>query len=144
MSEPKILITFGMLSASTTDVPVIIALVKPMPIMAPISVWELDAGNPKYQVPRFQIIAASNMEKTIARPCAEPMLSRRSVGSICTMAYATLRPPSKTPKKVKHRRHDNRQLRTHRTGVNHGCDCIGCVMEAVNRFVEQHKSQSKQ
>ncbi len=48
MSEPKILITFGMLSASTTDVPVIIALVKPMPIMAPISVWELDAGNPKY------------------------------------------------------------------------------------------------
>lgn len=47
MSEPKILITFGMLSASTTDVPVIIALVKPMPIMAPISVWELDAGNPE-------------------------------------------------------------------------------------------------
>ncbi|ESF72061.1 hypothetical protein SEEPBA42_05109 [Salmonella enterica subsp. enterica serovar Paratyphi B str. SARA42] len=60
------------------------------------------------------------------------------------MAYATLTTPQQNAKKVKHRRHDNRQLRTHRTGVNHGCDCIGCIMETVNRFVEQHKSQSKQ
>ena len=100
ISEAKIPITFGMLSASTTEVPFISALVKPIPIMAPISVWELDAGRPKYQVPRFQIIAASNMENTMARPCDDPILSSRSVGSICTMAYATLRPPSKTPKKL--------------------------------------------
>lgn len=51
ISEAKIPMTFGMLSASTTDVPVISALVKPMPIIAPISVWELEAGKPKYQVP---------------------------------------------------------------------------------------------
>ena len=86
ISEAKIPMTFGMLSASTTDVPVIRALVKPMPIIAPISVWELEAGNPKYQVPRFQMIAASSMENTIASPCEDPMLSRRSVGNICTMA----------------------------------------------------------
>ncbi|MNI98114.1 hypothetical protein D3C73_1568920 [compost metagenome] len=75
-------------------------MVKPIPIIAPISVWELDAGKPKYQVPRFQIIAANSIENTMARPCDEPMLSSRSVGNICTMAYATLRPPSKTPKKL--------------------------------------------
>ncbi|STW04044.1 Uncharacterised protein [Klebsiella grimontii] len=78
--------TFGMFSASTTDVPVINALVKPIPMIAPIRVCELEAGRPKYQVPRFQMIAASSMEKTMARPCAEPMLSSRSVGNICTMA----------------------------------------------------------
>ncbi|MOA69338.1 hypothetical protein D3C78_1974690 [compost metagenome] len=62
------------------------ALVKPTPIMAPIRVWELEAGNPRYQVPRFQIIAANNMEKTMANPCAELTFNNRSVGSRCTMA----------------------------------------------------------
>ncbi|MNC31048.1 hypothetical protein D3C75_793560 [compost metagenome] len=64
----KIPITFGIFSASTTEVPFINAFVKPIPMMAPISVWELDAGRPKYQVPRFQMIAASNIENTMARP----------------------------------------------------------------------------
>ncbi|MNR21433.1 hypothetical protein D3C85_1383360 [compost metagenome] len=38
ISEPKIPISFGIFSASTTDVPVIRALVNPIPIIAPISV----------------------------------------------------------------------------------------------------------
>lgn len=49
ISEPKIPMTFGMFSASTTDVPVIRALVKPIPMIAPIRVCELEAGRPKYR-----------------------------------------------------------------------------------------------
>ncbi|SVK53832.1 Uncharacterised protein [Acinetobacter baumannii] len=79
-------IIFGTLSASTTEVWVIRALVKPTPMIAPISVWELDAGRPKYQVPRFQMIAANSMEKTMANPCAELTFNNRSVGNKWTMA----------------------------------------------------------
>ncbi len=75
-----------MFSASTSEVPVISALVKPIPMIAPMSVCELEAGSPKYQVPRFQMMAASSMEKTMARPWAEPTFNSRSVGNICTMA----------------------------------------------------------
>jgi hypothetical protein len=38
----------------------------------PISVWELEAGRPKYQVPRFQMIAAIKRAKTIAKPALLP------------------------------------------------------------------------
>ena len=55
-------------------------------MIAPISVWELEAGRPKYQVPRFQMIAANSMEKTMANPCAELTFNNRSVGSKWTMA----------------------------------------------------------
>ena len=37
----------------------------PTPIIEPISVCELDEGNPKYHVPRFQMMAAVNSAKTI-------------------------------------------------------------------------------
>lgn len=59
---------FGIFNASTIDESVTTALTKPTPIIAPISVCELDAGKPKYHVPKFQIIAASNSENTIASP----------------------------------------------------------------------------
>jgi len=65
------------------------------------------------------------MENTMARPCDDPTTQQNT-------------------KEVEQRSHDHRQLRTHCTGIDHGCDSIGCVMEAVNCFVEQHKSQSKQ
>ncbi len=39
--------------------------------MAPISVWELDAGSPKYEVPRFQMSRQLGMEKTIAKAVRE-------------------------------------------------------------------------
>lgn len=66
ISEEKILVTSRRFNASITDEPVNSALVKPMPIIAPIKVCELEAGKPKNHVPGFQIIAASSMEKTIA------------------------------------------------------------------------------
>ena len=57
-----------MFNASTIDESVTIAFVKPIPMIAPISVCELDAGIPKYHVPKFQIMAANSNEKTMARP----------------------------------------------------------------------------
>ncbi len=35
-------------------------------MIEPIKVWELEAGNPKYQVPRFQRIAATSSESGVA------------------------------------------------------------------------------
>lgn len=86
ISEEKILVTSRRFNASITDEPVNSALVKPMPIIAPIKVCELEAGKPKNHVPGFQIIAASSMEKTIARPWVDPIFSNKSVGNIWTMA----------------------------------------------------------
>ncbi|MNR66841.1 hypothetical protein D3C85_1905510 [compost metagenome] len=57
------------------------ALARPTPRIEPISVCELDAGIPKYQVPRFQVMAAANREKTIARPWPVFTLIRSSTGS---------------------------------------------------------------
>jgi hypothetical protein len=50
--EAKMFSTLGMLSASTTDVPVISALVKPIPIIAPISVG---AGCRQAEIPGTQV-----------------------------------------------------------------------------------------
>src|SRR5580704_19269288 len=40
----------------------------PTPMIEPIRVCELEAGNPKYHVPRFQMIAATSNANTIAKP----------------------------------------------------------------------------
>src|SRR5579862_9313223 len=55
-------------------------LARPTPMMAPTSVCELDAGSPKYQVPRFQIIAEINSANTMAKPAPEPTLRTSSTG----------------------------------------------------------------
>ena len=58
--------------------------------MEPTKVWELDAGRPKYQVPRFQTIAEIRREKTIANPAVEPTLSTSSTGNRAKMPKATV------------------------------------------------------
>src|SRR5215469_4711038 len=60
---------------STPEVPswpCIKALAMPTPMIDPISVCELEAGRPRYQVPRFQMIAAINSANTIANPAELP------------------------------------------------------------------------
>jgi len=42
------------------------------PMIEPISVWELEAGRPKYQVPRFQRMAATSRANTMAKPALLP------------------------------------------------------------------------
>jgi len=62
------------------------ALARPTPRIDPIKVCELDAGMPKYQVPRFQAMAAASMANTMARPRPVSTLISNSTGSRWTMA----------------------------------------------------------
>ena len=73
--------------------------IKPTPTIEPISVCELDAGNPKYHVPTFQMMADSSSANTIAKPAPEPMLTMSSTGSKAIMPNATAPVDVSTPKK---------------------------------------------
>src|ERR1700722_5099634 len=64
-------------------------LANPTPKMAPTSECELEAGSPRYQVPRFQMIAEISRAKTIAKPAPEPTLSTSSTGSSASTPNAT-------------------------------------------------------
>ena len=57
-----------------------------------MSVCELEAGSPRYQVPRFHRTAARSSEKTMASPAPGPSETRRSTGRRCTIEKATTRP----------------------------------------------------
>src|SRR5262249_6554875 len=73
----------------------------PTPIIEPIRVWELEAGRPRYQVPRFQTIAETSSENTIAKPAADPTLSTNSTGSSAVMPNATARLDTSPPTRFK-------------------------------------------
>ncbi|MNO68407.1 hypothetical protein D3C76_592360 [compost metagenome] len=61
-------IAFCQFTPSANGISLIRALARPTPRIEPISVWELEAGIPKYQVPRFQVMAAASNENTMASP----------------------------------------------------------------------------
>ena len=69
----------------------------PTPTIEPISVCELEAGRPRYQVPTFQMIADTSSENTIANPAPEPTLITSSTGSKATMPNATAPEEVRTP-----------------------------------------------
>ncbi len=54
-------------------------------MIEPMSVCELEAGRPRYQVPRFQKIAETSSEKIMAKPAPEPAFRTSSTGSRATM-----------------------------------------------------------
>src|SRR5580693_8833962 len=88
---------------STPDVPLrpcSSALVMPTPITEPISVCELDAGRPKNQVPRFQMIAAINSANTMAKPALEPTCRINSTGKSEMMPNATAPDDHSTPSRL--------------------------------------------
>ena len=58
-------------------------------MIEPISVCELEAGSPRYQVPRFQMMAPMRSANTIAKPDAEPTCMISSTGSSEMMPKAT-------------------------------------------------------
>ena len=86
ISDKAISTALPQLTPSLTGRPVSRALTTATPRIAPISACELDAGMPKYQVPRFQAMAAISIENTIARLRPLPRLSSRSTGIRWTMA----------------------------------------------------------
>src|ERR1700678_2893939 len=88
---------------STPDVPLRpcnSALVMPTPMMEPTRVWELDAGNPNAQVPRFQMIAAIRSANTMAKPALLPTCRINSTGSSEMMPKATAPDEARTPRRL--------------------------------------------
>src|ERR1700742_5218342 len=63
--------------------------ISPTPTMELIRVWELEAGKPRYQVPKFQTMAETKSANTIANPAPDPTLITNSTGSNATMPKAT-------------------------------------------------------
>ena len=87
---------------STPLVPVLAAInwfAMPTPMIEPISVCELEAGSPKYHVPRFQMIAAISSANTIANPAPLPTCRISSTGSSETIPKATAPLETSTPMK---------------------------------------------
>ena len=62
-----------------------------------MSVCELEAGKPRYHVPRFHTMAETRREKTMANPADDPMLMTSSTGSSATMPKATAPEEVRTP-----------------------------------------------
>src|SRR5271170_2936309 len=71
----------------------------PTPIIDPIKVCELEAGKPKYQVPRFQRIAATSKAKTMANPALLPTCKINSTGNKEIIPKATSPLEARTPRK---------------------------------------------
>ena len=67
----------------------------------PMRVCELDDGSPKYQVPKFQMIAAMSSANTMAKPAPLPTCRMSSTGRSETMPNATAPLETKTPRKLK-------------------------------------------
>ena len=68
--------------------------------MEPISVCELEDGNPNHHVPRFQMMALSSNARIMATLCHTFWSMSKSVGSRFTMPIATVMPPVSTPRKL--------------------------------------------
>jgi len=68
-------------------------------VIEPIKVCELDEGRPRYQVPRFQTIAATSSANTIAKPAPLPTCRISSTGSSEMMPKATAPLATITPMK---------------------------------------------
>jgi hypothetical protein len=69
-------------------------------MIEPISVCELDAGRPRYQVPRFQMIAAISSANTMAKPAPVPTCRINSTGNSEMMPNATAPLETTTPRKL--------------------------------------------
>src|SRR5580700_5726336 len=87
-----------------------IELASPTPMMDPTSACELDAGRPRYHVPRFQMIAEINNAKTMANPAPDPTLSTSSTGSNARTAKATPPPDCSTPMRFQQPDHTTAML----------------------------------
>ena len=79
-------------------------------MIEPISVCELEAGRPRYQVPRFQMIAAISSANTIAKPAPLPTCRISSTGSSEMMPNATAPLESQHAEEIEDAGPDDREL----------------------------------
>ena len=106
----------------------------PRPRSTPIRVCELDAGSPRYQVPRFQTIAASKSASTIASPRRrlrpDQQVDRQQVHD----AEGDRRPAEVDAEEVAEPRPEDRRPGPQRLGVNDRGDGVGRVVEPVDEL----------
>ena len=110
-------------------------------MIEPMSVCELEAGRPRYHVPRFQMMAETSSAKTIANPAAEPTWSTSSTGSNATMLNATSPLEVSTPMRFQMPDHITAILLRleWRIGVVNGGHSVGRIVEAVDKLKSQGK-----
>lgn len=100
-SESIVSVTLARLIPWPKTWPARMELASPTPMIEPMSVWELDAGRPRCEVPRFQTMAESSSARMVAMPVPEPAATTRSSGSSLMIPMATEMPPMSTPVKLK-------------------------------------------
>ena len=82
--------TLAQLTPSPKTLPGLInEFIRPTPTIEPIKVCELEAGSPRYHVPKFQMIDEIKSANTMAKPAPEPTLITSSTGSSATIPKAT-------------------------------------------------------
>ena len=111
-------------------------------MIAPIMVWELEAGNPRYQVPTFQMMAEMSRAKIIAKPAPEPEFSTNSTGSRATMPNATA-PEDQTLRKIPATRPDHGVVGLECVGVDDGGNRIRRVVEPVDELEAECQDQGQ-
>ncbi len=98
-SASPIVVAWPQSTPEVPERPLSSALVMPTPMIEPISVWDEEAGRPKYQVPRFHRMAAISSAKTIAKPACDDTCRISSTGSSEMTPNATAPVEVSTPMK---------------------------------------------
>ncbi len=110
-------------------------------MMEPTMVCELEAGKPNHQVLRFQIMAASNRAKTMAKPAPELTWRMSSTGSSVMTEKATAPEEVSTPGQIAEARPDHGDVGLKRMGIDDGRDRIGGVMETIHKLEAERDKQ---
>ena len=110
-------------------------------MIEPIKLCELEAGRPRYQVPRFQTMAEINRANTMANPAPEPTLMTSSTGSRLMTPKATAPEEVSTPARLHNARPNHGDPRRQAVGVNDRGHGVGGVVKAVDKFKRQRQRQ---
>ena len=137
----KTLVTWSQSTPAVPELPCMSWLAMPTPMMEPIRVWELEAGRPSHQVPRFQMMAAMSRAKTMAKPAPLPTWRMSSTGSSEMMVKATAPERVSTPMRFHDAGPDDGDVGLERVGVDDGGDGVGGVVEAVDELEAESDEQ---
>ena len=110
-------------------------------MMEPTIVCELEAGSPKYHVPRFQIMAAINRANTMAKPAPLPTCRINSTGSSVMMVNATAPVETRTPIKFHVPDQTTAIVRLHGVRIDDGCNGIGSIVKAIHKLKTERDQQ---
>ncbi len=111
---------------------------------------ELEAGRPRYQVPRFQMIAPISSANTMANPALDLTWRISSTGSNASDAVGDRAAGEQHAEEVEAARPDDGQVCRHRMGVDDRRDRVRGVVKPVHeleaerdqqRHAQQHEGQ---